>query len=142
MNSLWVQWAWTCLLCLSGSYGQLLDYVIFAVLVFYILTIVGLFVLRRTRPDAVRPYRAFGYPVLPGLYIVMAAVDLCCTIAVQTSVHVAGPDDCSAGYSGVPGVDADGRCSKARVGNSFSLRKWRILFNGESAGSQTSLVAC
>ncbi len=73
VNSLWVQWAWTCLLCLSGSYGQLLDYVIFAVLIFYILTIVGLFVLRRTRPEAVRPYRAFGYPVLPALYIVMAA---------------------------------------------------------------------
>jgi basic amino acid/polyamine antiporter, APA family len=72
VNSLWVQWAWTCLLCLSGSYGQLLDYVIFAVLIFYILTIAGLFVLRRTRPDAVRPYKAFGYPVLPGLYIVMA----------------------------------------------------------------------
>ena len=73
VNSLWVQWAWTCLLCLSGSYGQLLDYVVFAVLVFYILTIVGLFVLRRTRPDAVRPYRAFGYPVLPAVYIAMAA---------------------------------------------------------------------
>jgi APA family basic amino acid/polyamine antiporter len=73
VNSLWVQCVWTCLLCLSGSYGQLLDYVIFAVLVFYILTIGGLFVLRRTQPDAVRPYRAFGYPVLPGLYIVMAA---------------------------------------------------------------------
>jgi APA family basic amino acid/polyamine antiporter len=71
-NSLWVQWAWACLLCLSGSYSQLLDYVIFAVLVFYILTITGLFVLRRTRPDAVRPYKAIGYPVLPGLYIVMA----------------------------------------------------------------------
>ncbi|HEX4154646.1 MAG TPA: amino acid permease [Acidobacteriaceae bacterium] len=72
VNSLWLQWAWTCLLCLSGSYGQLLDYVIFAVLVFYVLTILGLFVLRRTRPEAERPYRAFGYPVLPGLYIVMA----------------------------------------------------------------------
>jgi basic amino acid/polyamine antiporter, APA family len=72
VNSLWMQWGWTCLLCLSGSYGQLLDYVIFAVLVFYILTITGLFVLRRTRPEAVRPYKAFGYPVLPGLYIVMA----------------------------------------------------------------------
>jgi APA family basic amino acid/polyamine antiporter len=72
VNSLWLQWAWTCLLCLSGSYGQLLDYVIFAVLVFYILTIFGLFVLRRTRPDAERPYRAFGYPVLPALYVVMA----------------------------------------------------------------------
>jgi APA family basic amino acid/polyamine antiporter len=72
VNSLWVQWAWTCLLCLSGSYGQLLDYVIFAVLIFYVLTIIGLFVLRRTQPDTPRPYRAFGYPVLPALYIVMA----------------------------------------------------------------------
>ena len=72
VNSLWMQWAWTCLLCLSGSYGQLLDYVIFAVLVFYILTIFGLFVLRKKRPDVARPYKAFGYPVLPALYIVMA----------------------------------------------------------------------
>src|SRR5882757_3331476 len=72
VNSLWVQCVWACLLCVSGSYGQLLDYVIFAVLVFYILTIVGLFVLRRTRPDAVRPYRAIGYPVLPAVYIAMA----------------------------------------------------------------------
>jgi APA family basic amino acid/polyamine antiporter len=72
LNSLWMQWAWTCLLCLSGSYSQLLDYVIFAVLVFYVLTIGGLFVLRRTRPEAPRPYKAFGYPVLPALYIGMA----------------------------------------------------------------------
>jgi APA family basic amino acid/polyamine antiporter len=71
-NSLWMQWGWTCLLCLSGRYGDLLDYVIFAVLVFYVLTIVGLFVLRRKQPDAPRPYKAFGYPVLPALYIVMA----------------------------------------------------------------------
>ena len=70
--SLMVQMVWTCVLCISGSYGQLLDYIIFAVLVFYILTIVGLFVLRRTHPDAVRPYKAVGYPVLPIIYIVMA----------------------------------------------------------------------
>ena len=70
--SLMVQMVWACLLCVSGSYGQLLDYIIFAVLVFYILTIVGLFVLRRTRPNAERPYRAVGYPVLPIIYIVMA----------------------------------------------------------------------
>jgi APA family basic amino acid/polyamine antiporter len=70
--SLWVQCAWTCLLCLSGSYGQLLDYVIFAVLIFYVLTIAGLFVLRYKKPDAPRPYRAIGYPWLPALYIVMA----------------------------------------------------------------------
>ncbi len=59
--SLMVQMVWTCVLCVSGSYGQLLDYIIFAVLVFYILTIIGLFVLRNTRPDAPRPYRAIGY---------------------------------------------------------------------------------
>jgi len=70
--SLMVQMVWACLLCVSGSYGQLLDYIIFAVLVFYILTIVGLFVLRRTRPNAERPYRAIGYPILPAIYIVMA----------------------------------------------------------------------
>jgi basic amino acid/polyamine antiporter, APA family len=70
--SLMVQMVWTCVLCISGSYGQLLDYIIFAVLVFYILTIVGLFVLRRTRPDVERPYRAIGYPILPAIYIVMA----------------------------------------------------------------------
>ena len=70
--SLMVQMVWACLLCVSGSYGQLLDYIIFAVLLFYILTIVGLFVLRRTRPDASRPYRALGYPVLPIIYIGMA----------------------------------------------------------------------
>ena len=68
-----VQAAWTVLLCVSGSYSQLLDYIIFAVLVFYILTIGGLFVLRFKRPDAPRPYKALGYPVLPGLYILMAS---------------------------------------------------------------------
>lgn len=67
-----VQCIWTSLLCLSGKYGDLLDYVIFAVLVFYVLTIAGLFVLRVKRPEAERPYKAFLYPVLPALYIVMA----------------------------------------------------------------------
>ena len=75
--SLMVQMVWTCVLCVSGSYGQLLDYIVFAVLIFYILTIASLFVLRRTRPNADRPYRAFGYPVLPAIYIVMAVyIDL------------------------------------------------------------------
>jgi APA family basic amino acid/polyamine antiporter len=72
--SLGVQAVWTCLLCLSGTYGQLLDYIIFAVLLFYVLTIVGLFVLRRRRPEASRPYRAAGYPVLPAVYILMAVL--------------------------------------------------------------------
>jgi len=70
--SLMVQMMWTCILCISGSYGQLLDYIVLAVLVFYILTIAALFVLRRTHPDAGRPYRAIGYPVLPAIYISMA----------------------------------------------------------------------
>lgn len=68
---------WTSLLCLTGTYGQLLDYVIFAALIFYALTTIGLFILRSKRPDAERPYRAIGYPVLPALYIVLAS-----TIAV------------------------------------------------------------
>jgi APA family basic amino acid/polyamine antiporter len=71
--SLIVQAIWTCFLCLTGSYGQLLDYTMFAALLFYILTIGSLFVLRVKRPDAERPYKAFGYPVLPALYIAMAA---------------------------------------------------------------------
>jgi basic amino acid/polyamine antiporter, APA family len=70
--SLMVQMVWTCVLCISGSYGQLLDYIIFAVLVFYVLTIFGLFVLRRTHPEAERPYKAVGYPILPAIYIAMA----------------------------------------------------------------------
>ena len=67
-----VQAIWTMLLCVCGIYGQLLDYIIFAALVFYILTIAGLFVLRFKQPDAPRPYKAIGYPFLPALYIVMA----------------------------------------------------------------------
>ncbi len=72
--ALWIQCGWTILLTLSGQYGDLLDYVIFAVLLFYMLTIGGLFRLRHTRPDMERPYRAVGYPVLPALYIVVAGV--------------------------------------------------------------------
>jgi APA family basic amino acid/polyamine antiporter len=64
---------WISLLCLTGSYGQLLDYVIFAALIFYALTTIGLFRLRKLRPDAERPYRAIGYPVLPALYVLLAS---------------------------------------------------------------------
>jgi APA family basic amino acid/polyamine antiporter len=71
-NALIVQGFWTCILCLSGTYNDLLNYVIFAVLVFYVLTIAGLFILRYKQPQAERPYRAVGYPVLPAVYIVMA----------------------------------------------------------------------
>ena len=74
-----VQGIWASALCLSGTYNELLDYVMFAVIIFYILTIIGIFILRKKRPDAERPYKAFGYPVLPALYIILAtaiAVDL------------------------------------------------------------------
>lgn len=75
--ALLVQAVWTVLLILSGSYSDLLDYVIFAALLFYMLTISGLFVLRRKQPNLERPYRAFGYPVLPAAYIVVAgAIEL------------------------------------------------------------------
>jgi basic amino acid/polyamine antiporter, APA family len=70
--ALLVQGAWASMLCLSGTYGQLLDFLIFSVLLFYILTISGIFVLRRTRPEMARPYRTWGYPVLPAVYIAMA----------------------------------------------------------------------
>ena len=78
-NGLVLQGVWAALLTLSGTYSDLLDYVIFAVLIFYVMTIGGLFVLRRKRPEAVRPYRAIGYPLLPAIYVIAAlliAVDL------------------------------------------------------------------
>lgn len=67
-----IQGVWAGLLCLSGTYGQLLDYVVFAVLIFYSLTIFGIFLLRKNRPEMERPYKAFGYPVIPILYILLA----------------------------------------------------------------------
>jgi APA family basic amino acid/polyamine antiporter len=68
--SLWTQAIWASVLCLSGTYNQLLDYVIFAQLLFYALTIMALFRLRRVRANLPRPVKAFGYPVVPGLYLV------------------------------------------------------------------------
>jgi basic amino acid/polyamine antiporter, APA family len=71
-NALWIQCVWASLLCLSGKYGDLLDYVVFVVMLFYILTIIGIFILRKKNPNAERPYKAFGYPVVPALYILLA----------------------------------------------------------------------
>jgi APA family basic amino acid/polyamine antiporter len=71
--ALWAQCIWASALCLTGKYGALLDFVVIIVLIFYILTIYGIFKLRRTMPDAERPYKAFGYPILPALYIVLAS---------------------------------------------------------------------
>ena len=64
-----VQGIWSVLLCLSGTYSNLLDYVIFAALIFFTLTILSIFILRVKRPDIPRPYKAFGYPVIPAIYI-------------------------------------------------------------------------
>ncbi|HEY3288221.1 MAG TPA: amino acid permease [Gemmatimonadaceae bacterium] len=83
-----VQSIWTSVLCLTGTYNQLLDYVIFAALIFYALTTVGLFLLRRQRPDEPRPYRAIGYPVLPALYVLAASgVAVTLLLAPKTSVQ-------------------------------------------------------
>jgi APA family basic amino acid/polyamine antiporter len=73
-NSLTMQCVWACLLCFSGTYNDLLNYIMFAVMIFYVLTISGLFVLRVKRPDMKRPYKALGYPFLPALYIILAAL--------------------------------------------------------------------
>ncbi|HYH79228.1 MAG TPA: amino acid permease, partial [Longimicrobium sp.] len=70
--ALGVQGVWTAFLTLTGSYGQLLDYVIFAALIFYVATTIALFALRRKQPNLERPYRAFGYPVIPALYMLAA----------------------------------------------------------------------
>jgi basic amino acid/polyamine antiporter, APA family len=72
-GGLWLQMLWASLLTLSGTYGDLLDYVVFAALLFYVLTVIGLFILRVKQPEAERPYRVYGYPWIPGLYVVGAS---------------------------------------------------------------------
>lgn len=74
VRGLIIQGVWSGILTLSGTYSDLLDYVIFAALLFYVLTVVGLFVLRRRAPDLPRPYRAWGYPWVPALYVILASV--------------------------------------------------------------------
>jgi APA family basic amino acid/polyamine antiporter len=69
-----IQGIWSVLLCLSGTYSDLLDYVIFAVLIFFSLTILSIFILRVKRPDIPRPYKAFGYPVIPAIYIIITTI--------------------------------------------------------------------
>lgn len=88
--ALWAQCIWASALCLSGSYGALLDFVIIIVLIFYILTIYGIFRLRRKMPDAERPYKAFGYPLLPLLYIVVASF-------ISLALLYAKPETCGWG---------------------------------------------
>ena len=71
--ALWLQCGWACVLCLSGTYRQLLDFVVFSVVLFYILTIAGLFWLRVRRSEMERPYKVVGYPVLPAIYLLLAS---------------------------------------------------------------------
>ena len=71
---LWIQALVASLLCLSGKYGDLLTMVSFIVVIFYVLTIIGIFILRKKEPNMPRPYKAFGYPFLPAIYIIMATV--------------------------------------------------------------------
>jgi APA family basic amino acid/polyamine antiporter len=80
-----IQAIWTGILCLTGTYGQLLNYVIFAALIFYALTTIGLFILRRTRAEVPRPYRAIGYPVLPALYIALTTIVMILILASPTT---------------------------------------------------------
>ncbi len=78
--ALWTQCIWACALCLSGTYSDLVNYSAFASMIFYIVTISGLFILRKKEPDTERPYKAFGYPVIPALYILSALA--ICTILI------------------------------------------------------------
>lgn len=83
--ALWAQCIWTSVLCLTGKYGDLLDYVMIIVVIFYILTLIGIFILRKKMPNAERPYKAFGYPVLPLLYIIVATAICVSLLITKTS---------------------------------------------------------
>ena len=85
--ALWIQCAMAGALCLSGRYGDLLDMVSFVVVLFYILTIAGIFILRKKYPNAERPYKAFGYPVLPLIYILLA-VTFCSLLIIYKPAFV------------------------------------------------------
>ena len=99
----------------GNLYGVLLDYVIFAALMFYVLTIGGVFVLRRKRPDAERPYRAWGYPIVPILYIVTAIDHHADSDSVPDAGHLAGPGDRASRSSGVLGMVPAIRCEPGDV---------------------------
>jgi len=86
--ALWIQAAMAGILCLSGSYGDLLDMIAFVAVLFYAITILGIFILRKKRPDAERPYKAFGYPVLPIIYIILALTF--CVFLIQMKPKYAG----------------------------------------------------
>ncbi|MFN5415784.1 MAG: APC family permease [Flavobacteriia bacterium] len=81
--ALWIQGAWAAILCFSGSYQILIKFATFGSMIFYIVTIAGLFVLRRKMPDANRPYKAIGYPIIPFLYLIFALL-ICVSLTIFT----------------------------------------------------------
>ena len=85
-KALWVQCIWACVLAVSGKFGDLLTYATFANLLFYILTILGVFILRKKEPNTERPYKAFGYPFVPAIYIVVT-VAICITLLVYDTFN-------------------------------------------------------
>jgi basic amino acid/polyamine antiporter, APA family len=87
-NALWVQCIWACLLCLSGTYGDLLDYATFVSLIYYAVTIAGIFALRKSEPTAERPYKVPGYPFTPIIYILLASA--ICLILLYTKTKNTG----------------------------------------------------
>lgn len=84
--SLWAQCVVASILCLSGKYGDLLDMVSFVAVIFYALTIAGIFILRKKRPDIERPYKAFGYPLLPAIYLILA-IAFCVALIIQKPTY-------------------------------------------------------
>ncbi|CAM3989399.1 APC family permease [Flavobacterium sinopsychrotolerans] len=85
-KALWVQCIWACVLCISGKFGDLLTYATFASLLFYILTILGVFILRKKEPNADRPYKAFGYPFVPAIYIIVTSA-ICFTLLIYDTFN-------------------------------------------------------
>jgi APA family basic amino acid/polyamine antiporter len=84
--ALWLQCVWACVLCVSGKYGDLLMYSTFASLIFYILTIAGIFILRKKEPETERPYKAFGYPLIPALYI-LVTLSICIDLLIYQPLN-------------------------------------------------------
>jgi APA family basic amino acid/polyamine antiporter len=85
-TALWLQCVWACVLCISGKYGDLLMYSTFASLIFYILTIAGIFILRKKEPETERPYKAFGYPIIPALYIIVT-LSICIDLLIYQPLN-------------------------------------------------------
>ncbi|MBM3937384.1 MAG: amino acid permease, partial [Sphingomonadales bacterium] len=89
-NALWMQAFWASILCLSGTYGDLLSYCTFASLLFYIITVAGVIVLRNREPNAERPYKVWGYPYLPLMYLVLAGFVAVGILISQFNIAITG----------------------------------------------------